>query len=111
MFDFSRIAAIIGIVWQVVQMIEQVLVGQSGAMKKEAVVRVVNQTLGDAGAPTVAGDAEIIGKSIDTAVEVFNRFKVFSHPGAESRKPQHHEEPGQEEPVKAKEPVKEKKGK
>ncbi len=103
---FSRIAGIIGIVWQVVQMIERVLVGQPGALKKEAVTRVVNQTLGDAGAPPVAGDAEIIGKSIDTAVEVFNRFKVFSHPLAESKKPQHHEEPD-----KGEKPVKEKKGK
>ena len=110
---FSRITAIIGIVWQVVQMIEQVLIGQPGARKKEAVTKVVAQTLSEAGAPLKDNDGEIVSRAIDKAVGVFNDFGVFSHPLTESTQPEYS---GEDEEIDLSEkttekPVKEKKGK
>lgn len=89
---FNRFVGIVAIVFQVVQIIERVLIGQPGAVKKGAAVDLTNQLMADSGAPPIPGDDVVIDKSIETAVKTFNGYGLFAHPLAESQKPQHHEE-------------------
>ncbi len=86
MFDFSRIVAIIGIVLQVVQMIERLLPGLGGSEKKEAATRFTNQTLGECGAPVDSGTAAIVGKSIDVVVKTLHEIGVFKHKAEKAEK-------------------------
>jgi len=86
MFDFAKITAIIGLVLQVVQMIEKLLPGLGGKEKKEAALRFTHQTLGEGGAPTDAGTAAIVGRSIDTVVSTLHDIGVFKHKAEKAEK-------------------------
>ena len=76
---FQNWAGIIGIVYAIVQIIEQYFKQQSGPEKKVAAVELTKKTMGDAGIPLEAGDGEMIDKAVDNAVGAFNAYGIFKH--------------------------------
>lgn len=74
------ITALVPIIDQVITWIERLLKTKTGAEKKEAATKIINAAL-PAAAQAIPDIADIISKSIDQRVAIYNQAGKFKHKG------------------------------